>query len=328
MTASRTLSWPACALSLALASSCGGGSGPAAPPRLRLAVVPKGTANEFWQSVHAGAKAAALALQVDIDWMGPQPEGDRQAQIALVETFVTRKVSGLLLAPVDEQALVAPVAEARRAGVPTVVFDSALLGQEHVAFVATDNRRGGEQAGEALGTLLGGVGKVVVMRYQEGSASTMARESGCLDTLRTKFPRIQILSDNQYGPNLDRARSVADALMTAHPDVDGVFTPNETTTHGMLLALDAVGRAGKVKFVGFDASPELLKGLAKSQLHALVVQDPVAMGRRGLELLVAHLRGEKVAPVEYTALVVATPENREQPAVKALLEPDLSILRR
>jgi ribose transport system substrate-binding protein len=324
-------SWPALSLLLVLVAACGGeraGELAAKSTKLRLAVVPKGTANEFWQSVHAGAKAAAQELEVDIDWLAPQPEGNRENQINLVETCVTRKVDGLLLAPIDEQALAAPVAEARRAGVPTVVFDSALQGKEHVAFVATDNRRGGEQAGEALGALLGGKGTVIVVRYQEGSASTMARESGCLDTLRAKFPAVRVLSDNQYGPSLERARSVADALLLAHPDVHGVFTPNETTTHAMLLALDAAGKAGRVKFVGFDASPELLKGLAKAHLHALVVQDPVAMGRRGLQLLVAHLRGQSVAAVEHTALVVATPENREEPAVRALLAPDLSILRR
>ena len=312
----------------AVVAGCSGEAKPAVGGRLRIAVVPKGTAHDFWQSVHAGAKAAAAALAVDIDWQGPQPEGDRQAQITLVETVVTRRVAGILLAPVDATALAAPVAEAKRAGVPTVVFDSGLDGNAHVAFVASDNRRGGEQAGQKLGELLGGAGKVIVLRFMEGSASTTAREAGCLDTLRAKFPGITILSDNQYAPNLEKARATADALLLRHPDATGVFCPNESTTHGMLLALDAVGKAGKVKFVGFDSSPPLLERLEKAHVHALVVQDPVTMGRRGVELLVAHLRGETVPATENTALVVATPENREQPAIRALLHPDLSGLGR
>lgn len=313
----------------ACSKSAAGAPGAApAKARLRFAVVPKGTAHDFWQSVHAGALAAAQQLGVDIDWQGPQPEGGREAQIGVVETFVTRKVAGILLAPVDNTALAAPVAEAKRAGVPTVVFDSNLDGAAHVSFIATDNRRGGQLAGEKLGELLGGAGKVIVLRYTEGSASTMAREAGCLETLRTKFPKIEVVSDNQYAPNLDKARATADALLLAHPEVAGVFCPNESTTLGMLLALDAVGKAGKVKFVGFDASPPLLVGLEKAQIHGLVVQDPVGMGRRGLELLVRHVRGETVPAVENTELVLATPENREQPAIRALLHPDLSILRR
>jgi len=295
---------------------------------MRFAVIPKGTAHDFWQSVHAGALQAAEKLGVDIDWLGPQPEGDREAQIRTVENFITRKAAGILLAPIDNTALATPVAEAKRAGVPVVVFDSALDGDAHVSFVATDNHRGGELAGEKLGELRGGKGKVVVLRYQEGSASTMAREAGCLEVLRAKFPKIEIVSDNQYASSLKKARSTSDSLLLAHPDVDGVFCPNESTTHGMLLALDAIGKAGAVKSVGFDASPPLLVGLEKAQIHALVVQDPVGMARTALELLVRHVRGEQIERIVHTELVVATPENREQPAVKALLHPDLSILRK
>ncbi|MCA8978174.1 MAG: substrate-binding domain-containing protein [Planctomycetes bacterium] len=312
------------AVALCLLTACGDGA--ARSGRLRLAVVPKGTAHDFWQSVHAGAKAAAAKLDVDIDWVGPQPEGDREAQIRLVETFANGKVQGILLAPVDARALAAPVAEARRGGVPTVVFDSDLDGDAHVSFIATDNHHGGELAGEKLGELLGGKGKIVMLRFAEGSASTEAREAGFLEVMSAKFPAIEVLSDNQHAPSLDKARTTSDALLMAHPEVTGVFCPNESTTHGMLSALAAVGKAGEVKFVGFDASPELLGGLEKGQIHALVVQDPVAMGRRGVELLTAHLRGESVPRIERTTLVVATPENHREPAVSALLRPDLSIL--
>ncbi|MCR9243565.1 MAG: substrate-binding domain-containing protein [bacterium] len=301
-------------------------SGEPGGEKVRIAVVPKGTAHDFWQSVHAGAKSAAVDLGVEIQWKGPQPEGDREAQIRLIETLANGSAKGLLLAPVDARALAAPVEQARRGGVPTVVFDSGLDGEAHVGFVATDNRKGGERAGEELGRLLNGRGKVVMLRYQEGSASTMAREEGFLAAIAVKYPDIEIVSSNQYAPSLEAARSKADALLLAHPDLDGVFCPNESTVHGFLSALDAAGKAGKVKFVGFDANPELLAGLERRHIDALVLQDPVGMGRRGLELLVKHLRGEEIPPVEHTAMHVATPDNREDPMIAALLEPDLSIL--
>lgn len=290
------------------------------PRRLKLAVVPKGTAHDFWQAVHAGAKAAASALGVELVWQGPQPEGDREAQIRVVEAAIARKVDGLLLAPVDHEALAAPVADALRSGVPTVVFDSALDGAAHVAFIATDNARGGELAGERLAELLGGVGRVLVLRYQEGSASTAEREAGCLAALRRK-PGIQVVSDNQRAANLEQARTVADALLTAHRDIDGVFCPNESTTLGMLRALEAHGRAGAVRFVGFDASPPLCEGLANGLIDALVVQDPAGMGRQGVELLVRHLRGEVVPRTVHTELLVATKDHLGQPAARALLFP-------
>ena len=291
-------------------------------------MVPKGTAHDFWQSVHAGARQAAESLDVDIDWIGPQPEGDREAQIRLVETLANGKVQGILLAPVDARALVSPVEQARRGGVPTVVFDSGLEGDGHVSFIATDNWRGGSLAGEKLGELMGGVGTVVMLRFQEGSASTMAREAGFLAELARDYPDIEVVSDNQYAGDLEKARSTSDALLLAHPEVDGIFCPNESTAHGMLSALVAAGKTEDVKFVGFDASRELLAGLERGDIDALVVQDPVAMGRRGLELLVAHLRGEDVPAAESTALCLATPDNHEEPAIAALLRPDLSILKR
>jgi ribose transport system substrate-binding protein len=315
---------------VALAGAACGGSGAGADPtaagRLRIAVVPKGTQHEFWKSIHAGAAQAALDLGVDIDWKGPQPENDREAQIRVVENFVTAKVAGIVLAPCDETALAVPVEEAKRAGVPTVVIDSGLRTAAKVAFVATDNRAGGVRAAEHLGQLLAGKGKVVVLRFMEGSASTMAREAGFLDTLKAKFPGVEILSDNQYGRDLEKARRAAEALLLKHKDVDGVFCPNESTTHGMLLALEAAGRAGKVRFVGFDASEPLLLGLERSHIDGLVLQDPVTMGRKGVETLVAHLRGQAIPGEVVTDLVLATPQNRGEPRVMALLQPDLSIL--
>lgn len=289
---------------------------------VRVAVVPKGTQHEFWKSIRAGAAAAANRLGVEMLWKGPDPEGDRQAQIHLVQSCVSAGVHGIVLAPVDELALVPVVAEAKRAGVPTVVIDSGLRGDAHLAFVATDNEKGGELAGRHLAALLGGRGRVVVLRFQQGSASTMAREAGCLAVL-AGFPDITVVSAEQYAGDTEKARAAAESLLVAHPDVDGVFCPNESTTHGFLLALQSAGKAGAVKFVGFDGSKPLADGLARGQLHGLVLQDPVAMGRRGVETLVAHLRGLPFEQVVHTDLVLATPANCTEPGIRELLLPEL-----
>jgi ribose transport system substrate-binding protein len=293
---------------------------------LRIAVVPKGTMHEFWKSVHAGAMQAAAQLHVQIEWKGPDPEGDRQAQINLLENFVSSGVDGIVLAPVDENALAPAVAGCKRAGVPTVVIDSGLNGSDMVAFVATDNRQGGVLAATHLGALLGGKGKVVVLRFGQGSASTMAREAGFLETLAAQFPGVQVVSSDQYGGDTEKSHHASESLLVAHPDIDGAFCPNESTTHGMLIALQRAGRAGKTRFVGFDASAPLIAGLDKGEIDGLVLKDPVTMGRRGVELMVQHLRHQPVPATESTALLLATRDNRQTPAVKALLQPDLSIL--
>jgi ribose transport system substrate-binding protein len=129
-----------------------------ADAKYRIAVIPKGTSHEFWKSVHAGAaKAAEEAGNVEIFWKGPLLENDTEGQINVVQEFITRKVDGIVLAPLDSQALIAPVKDAQQQGIPTVIFDSG-LGDDSiiVSHVATDNYHGGELAArrlvEAIGT--------------------------------------------------------------------------------------------------------------------------------------------------------------------------------
>src|SRR5689334_14674720 len=183
------------ALLLTLAISCNRAASSGA---VTIAVIPKGTSHVFWQSIHAGAEKAARELGVTIIWRGPLREDDRASQVSEVEGFVTRGVSGIVLAPLDDAALAPPVAEAKRAGIPVVIIDSGLKGNDYVSFVATDNRKGGRLAGEHLAGLVGDRGKVVMLRYAEGSQSTVQREDGFLDAVRG-HAGVQVVSANQYG---------------------------------------------------------------------------------------------------------------------------------
>src|SRR5262245_53821244 len=137
---------------------------PAGPGKQTIAVIPKGTSHVFWQSIHAGAEKAARELDVSIVWRGPLREDDRDSQVSEVEGFVTRGISGIVLAPLDDAALVGPVSDAKRRGIPVVVIDSGLKGDDYVSFVATDNRKGGRMAGEHLASLLNNRGSVVLLR--------------------------------------------------------------------------------------------------------------------------------------------------------------------
>jgi len=286
----------------------------------RIAVVPKGTMHEFWKSVHAGALQAGRDEGVEIIWKGSLREDDREEQLQIVETFIASGVDALVLAPLDDRSLVAAVAGAKRAGIPTVVIDSALEGDDHVSFVATDNYRGGVLAAELVGRLLDGAGKIVVLRYQEGSASNSNRENGFLDTIRSKFPGIVILSDNQYvGPTTETAFRGSENMLNREGDIDAVFAPNEPVAFGCLRALQSTGRAGSVILVGFDASKKLVEALETGEVHGLVVQDPFRIGYLGVAAAVASLRGDRVEKRIDTGVVVATRENMHDPAIEKLL---------
>ena len=295
---------------------------------IKIAVIPKGTTHEFWKSVHAGAVKAARELGVEIIWKGPLKEDDLKSQIDLVQSFTAQGVSGIVLAPLNDKALVSSVRGAARGRVPVVVFDSALQGKEHTSFVATDNLAAGRLAGEHLAKLLGGKGRVALLRYQEGSASTHARETGFLEAIR-KHAGIEIVSDNQYGGATTESAFAASenvllAQNAAEGKVDGIFAPNESTTFGMLLALRKSGLAGKIKFVGFDASDKLVAGLRSGEISGLVLQDPFRMGYLSVKTMVRHLRGEKVDARIDTGSRFVHRGNMDQPDIKQLLEPDLA----
>jgi ribose transport system substrate-binding protein len=320
-------------LAVLAAAACtgpGGGGASPAPARTTIAVIPKGTTHAFWQSIHAGAVKASRELDVDIIWRGPLREDDRDAQVTEVEGFVSRGVSGIVLAPLDEAALVGPVASAKAKNIPVVIFDSGLKGEDFVSFVATDNVAGGRLGGEHMAKVLGGKGKVVLLRYAEGHDSTGKREEGFLEAMKAS-PGIEVVSSNQYGgADVEEAYKRSETLLSRYkqPDgslgIQGIFCANESTTFAMLRVLQANGWAGKVTFVGFDASDNLVAALRKGEIEALVIQDPVKMGYLGVKTMVQHLRGEKVERRIDTGVGVATRANMDEPAMKERLSPDLS----
>jgi ribose transport system substrate-binding protein len=295
-----------------------------------IAVIPKGTSHVFWQSIHAGARQAARELDVDIVWRGPLREDDRDSQVAEVENAVARRVSGIVLAPLDESALVTPVMNAHRSGVPVVIFDSGLKSGEFISFVATDNDKGGALAAAHLEQMLDGRGRVILMRYAEGHDSTTRREEGFLRGLQA-HSGIEVVSSNQYvGADVEGAYKRAEALLTRFKtadgrlDVNGIFAPNESSAFAVMRVLKDNGWAGNVKFVGFDSSEGLLAGLRDGTIDALVVQDPVRMGYLSVVNMVRHLRGERVEPRIDTGVHLVTREALDRPEVQQLVQPDLS----
>jgi ribose transport system substrate-binding protein len=322
-------------IALATAACSGGGdagskqsAAGAGGKTLTLAVVPKGTTHEFWKTIHAGAEMAAQELSasgdsVRIIWKGPLREDDREQQVQVVEGFTSQGVSGIVLAPLDDRALVRPVEEAKGAGVPTVIIDSGLQSDQIVSFVATDNYKGGELCAERLGTLLNGKGKVLVLRYQEGSASTTEREKGFLDKMKSAYPGITLVSSDQYaGATRETAKRASENLLNRYGnELTGIFTPNESSTDGMLLALQDIAKAGKIRLVGFDASKNLLDAMRARQLDGVAVQSPMKMGYLGVKTMVAHLKNQPVEKRIDTGVSLVTPENMDTPASKELTNP-------
>ncbi len=299
------------------------------PKKITIAVIPKGATHEYWKSIHAGAVKASQELQVDIIWKGPLKEEDREGQVKMVEDFIAHNVSGMVLAPLDDVALREPVSNAARSGIPVVIIDSPLQSRDSLSFIATDNYKGGRMAGEYLCQLLNGKGRVIMLRCHIGSASTMERERGWQDAIKA-CPGIEVASDNQYGgASTETAFQAGENLLSrlTAPDgslsIDGIFCSNESTSFGMLRALQEGGWAGKVKFVGFDSSPKLIEALQSGQINGLILQNPFQMGYLGVKTVVAYLNHQPYEKRVDTGETLVTKENMDQPEIKEILYPDL-----
>jgi ribose transport system substrate-binding protein len=287
----------------------------------RIGVVPKGRAHMFWQSVHAGANKAARENDVEIEWNGPATETDFNGQLQIVDAMINKRLDAIALAPIDKKAMVSIVERAMKQNIPVVIFDSPVDTDQFVAQVATDNDKAGQIGAERVGEILAGKGKIAIVAVQAGAASTMAREQGFEDTIKAKFPGIQIV-DKRYGEaSVERSLNVAENMLTAHPDLNALFASNESSAVGAARALKA--RGSKIRLVGFDSGPTLEEDLKGGVIDSLVVQDPFRMGYDSVSVAVRKLKGETPEKIQNLDARLVTHADLDKPEIQALLNPDL-----
>src|SRR5580698_4724307 len=286
-----------------------------------IAVIPKGNAHLFWQSVHAGAVSTSRETGVDIIWDGPASETDYTGQLKVVDAMINRRVDAICLATIDSKAMVGVFDRASAEGIPVIIFDYGIDTDKFVAQVATDNYHAGEMGAELMAKLLGGKGKIAMLANMPGSASTVARETGFEDFMKKNNPGIEIV-DKQFG-NAEVATSLtkAENILTGHPDLDGIFASNESSSMGFAQALR--DRKTKIKMVGFDWSPSLLDNVKNGVIDSLVVQNPFKMGEQAMQLALAKLDGKPFEKMNAIAPKIVDKENVDTPEVQAQVNPDL-----
>jgi ribose transport system substrate-binding protein len=286
-----------------------------------IGVVPQGQSHLFWQSIHAGAVAAGRETGVEILWNGPANERDFNGQLKIVDSMINRHVDAIALSPSDKSAFVGVVERAVHEKIPVIIFDTGVDTDVFTARVATDNYGGGQIAARRMGQILNGKGRIVVVAVAPGIASTMAREQGFEEVIHKDFPAIEIV-DKRYG-EADFAKSlqVTENMLTAHPDLDGIFASNESSTVGAVQALQ--GHKGRVKMVGFDWNPTLADGLKSGLIDSLVVQDPFRIGYDSVKAAVDKLNGGTPQKIQSLPALLVSKDNLNEPAVQKRLNPDL-----
>lgn len=304
--------------------ACAGLMGPVAHGAdrpLHLVFIPKASDQVFWDLMRTGVEEAIRESgNVNLTWRGPAYSGDTDSQIRILEAYTQPGVDAILITASDRERLVEPIRAAADRGIPVIVVDSAVNGDRHRAFITTDNEAAGRQAARQMAALLAKQAQVLVLRTLPGSASTDARGRGFVDELKRRAPTVTIVADVYGGGSPGKLRSQASDLLRQWPQVDGIFTVNESSTDGMLRAVRSAGRAGQVKFIGFDATPFLLDGLANGELDALVIQNPRKMGylavKAALDLI--HQRPRNPATI-YTETHLVTRLNARQPDIQRLM---------
>jgi len=317
-------------VSLALAGGCnrGGSNTPSngSSAKLTIAVIPKSTGGEFWETVEQGARDGARQMGVEIKWEGPLAETELAEQNKIIENMVNLGVDGMALAPLNNHTMRKPVERVTAAGIPVVIFDSAVDGDAYISYVATDNTLGGKIAAEYLIDQLGDRKRLFLLRYIQGTASTEQRAQGFLDT--AEGAGFDVLADPycQDGSPAGAIRTATNVLEGFVTDgaleLDGLFATNLYSTMGLVEALKDLRKSGvevDVVCVGFDTSPKLIEDLQAGNIQALVSQRPRKMGSLAVETLVKHLRGESVEPQIDTGVELVTRERLDEPEIRALV---------
>jgi ribose transport system substrate-binding protein len=309
-------------IAVAAFSACNkAGGGETKSGRKTIAVIPKGVSHSFWQSVKAGADAAARDLDVNIIWKGAASETDITGQVNIVEDMVNQKVDGIVLAPSHGDSLVPVVDRAQRQGILVTIFDSGISTQNYLSYVSTDNRLGGVTAAKRLAEKLGGKGKVAILGVKKGSVSTDEREEGFRETILKEFPGIQLIPIIFYGEaNPNRSLAAAEDLLTSNADLTGMFASNESSTVGAVRAIRQRNLAGKVTLVGFDATADLVNNVREGAIDSLVLQNPRKMGYEGVKTVVDKLAGKPVERRIDTGVKLLTKDNVDTPEMQELIK--------
>lgn len=288
---------------------------------LRIAVVPKGTAHSFWLTVKAGAEQAGKEEGAEILWKGPAEETDVEGQQRILEDFINQKVDAIVMAACDADGMVPIVKQAMDAGIPVITIDSGVNSDLPLSFVATDNVAAAAKAAEVLCELVGSKSKVGMIPFIKGAASSEQREQGFREGIQ-KCAGVTLGPVLYSQSQVERAMQVTEDMLTANPDLVGIFAANEPGAVGAATVLEQRNLAGKIKLVAFDAAQPEIEALKRGTIQALIVQNPFKMGYEGVKLAVQAIKGDRASIPKSvdTGVTIVTKENLETPEVQELLK--------
>jgi ribose transport system substrate-binding protein len=292
-------------------------------PPVHLAVIPKSVGLDYWSKVHAGATCAASQLRgVSVTWNGVTDETDVVGQLNLLNNYIAQGVNGLVYAATDATAMTQVSTSATKAGIKVVGIDSGTDPQpSNVPLLATNNVAGAKLAADELAKAIGpSGGKIAIIAFHAGTQTNDQRVQGFEAELK-KHPKLHMVGIQYSQNDYNTALTVTANVLTANPDLKGLFAANESSDIGAVQAVRLAHRVGKVKIIGWDTSPDEVKGVREGIVAGLVSQDPFRMGYDGVRAAAALVRGQGKPRSENTGAVVVTQRNLHNPVVKQFITP-------
>jgi len=313
---------------LAAASSLLGATSFASAADITIPVIVKDTTSFYWQIVLAGARAAGKDLGVNVPELGAQSESDINGQISILENAVAGKPAAVVIAPTEFAALGAPIDTAAKS-VPIIGIDSSADSKSFTSFLTTDNEAGGKIAADGLAEAIkaktGAIkGKVALITHLPGVGSLTARDKGFKEQIAAKYPDLTLVAERVSDGTANGGLNIMTDLLTANPDLVGVFADNLIQAQGSGQAIAEAKAADKVALVAFDSDDKTLGFLDDGTIAALVVQDPYRMGYDGVKTALAASKGEKVETFVDTGANLVTKANMTDPKIDALIHPKVN----
>jgi len=290
---------------------------------IRLAVIPKSVGLDYWEKVHKGAECAAGQLSdVSVTWNGVSDETDVAGQIDLLDNYIARGVNGLVYAATDSTSLLDVTNAATNTGIKVINIDSGTDPQpKKVPLLATDNIAGAKKAADAMAKAIGPKGgKIAIIAFHAGSQTNDQRVEGFEQGLK-KHKNLKLV-ETQYSENdYNTALTVTENVLTAHPDLKGIFAANEASDVGAVEATRMADMLDQVKIVGWDTSPDEVEGVKDGSVVALISQDPFRMGYDGVRGATGLIRHGTPVKDENTGVIVVTKKNLNDRKTQQFVDP-------
>jgi ribose transport system substrate-binding protein len=286
--------------------------------KLYIPVISKGFQHQFWQAVKLGAEKAAKEFDVDITFEGPETETQVDKQIEMLQAALGKKPAAIAFAALDSKAATPLLQKAKDGNIPIVGFDSGVDSDIPVTTAATDNKAAAALAADKMAGFINNEGEIALVVHDQTSRTGVDRRDGFTEQIKAKYPNIKIV-DTQYGGG-DQLKStdLAKAIISAHPNIKGIFGANEGSAIGVLNAVTEL-KKDKIIVIGYDSGKQQIDAVRSGAMAGAITQNPIGIGYEAVKAAVQASKGETVAKSIDTGFYWYDKTNMDEEKIKAVL---------